>query len=197
MNAKTAFLNGKVKEMIYMKQPPGYEREGKLDLVCLLKKSIYRLKQATRSWNEVIHGALIKDGFIQSNADPCMYSAKRSGKWCFVLIYVDDLVIANKAHQAIESVKEALFSRFEMQDLGEIRYYLRLEIDKNPDRYYRICQTNYIHQIASMFGLSEAKVSNVPIDPSYNKLKDETEVLLNNANYQRLIGCLLYISVCT
>lgn len=74
---------------------------------------------------------------------------------------------------------------------------MRLEIDKNPDRYYRICQTNYIHQIASMFGLSEAKASNVPIDPSYNKLKDETEVLLNNSNYQRLIGCLLYISVCT
>lgn len=195
-DAKTAFLNGKIKEKIYMKQPPEYEQEEKLDLVCLLKKSIYGLKQAARLWSEVIHEALVNNGFIQSNADPCMYSIKQNGKWCFILI-VDNLVIASKDHQVIESVKVALLSKFEIQDLGEIRYYLGLEIDKNLDGYYRICQTKYTHQVALSFRLNEAKTSNVPIDPNYDKSKDETEILLNNANYQRLIGSLLYISICT
>lgn len=57
---------------------------------------------------------------------------------------MDDLIVVSKELSVIESVKKALSSEFEMQHLGEIRYYLRLEIDKNPDKYYQIYQTNYI-----------------------------------------------------
>lgn len=72
-DAKTAFLNGRLKEKIYMKQPPGYEREGELDLVCLLKRSIYGLKQVARSWNKAIHDALEKIGFIRRAMRICAY----------------------------------------------------------------------------------------------------------------------------
>jgi hypothetical protein len=76
-NAKTAFLNGELKETIYMKQPEGFV-DAKEELVCKLNKSIYGLKQAAKVWNEKLYGALTKLGFKQSTSDPCLYSKIKS-----------------------------------------------------------------------------------------------------------------------
>jgi transposase InsO family protein len=76
-DAKTAFLNGELKETIYMKQPEGFV-DAKEELVCKLNKSIYGLKQAAKVWNEKLHGALTKLGFKQSTSDPCLYSKIKS-----------------------------------------------------------------------------------------------------------------------
>lgn len=89
-DAKTAFLNGKLKETIFMKQPPSYENDN-VHLVCCLNKSMYGLKQAAKMWNNEIHGALIEFGLTQSKVDVCLYSKQVNGEWCFVLIYVDDI----------------------------------------------------------------------------------------------------------
>lgn len=91
-DVKTAFLNGSLDEEIYMQQPPGYEEEGKVKMVCHLKRSIYGLKQAARSWNEAINEALIVFGFKRSKNDHCLYYLKmHDGNYCILLIYVDDI----------------------------------------------------------------------------------------------------------
>lgn len=94
IDVKTAFLNGKLNEVIYMRQPPGFEE--KSGLVCLLRKSIYGLKQAAKSWNDAIHEVLINAGFQRSGADQCLYLRERNGVWSFLLIYVDDIIVAAK-----------------------------------------------------------------------------------------------------
>lgn len=71
-DAKTAFLNGTLKEELYMKQPVGFEVKGEETKVCKLKKSLYELKQSARAWNEAIHGVLIKNGYKQSLVDKCL-----------------------------------------------------------------------------------------------------------------------------
>lgn len=96
IDAKRAFSNAKLKETIYMKQPPGFEEKGKGDLVCLLKKSIYGLKQAAKSRNDAVHTVLIDADFQQSRADQCLYLRKYGSDWAFLLIYVDDTTIAIK-----------------------------------------------------------------------------------------------------
>ena len=73
MDAIITFLNGELEEQIYMRQPVRYVVPGKEHMVCKLKKSLYRLKQAPRSWNKTLHDYMKWIGFSQSTFDPCVY----------------------------------------------------------------------------------------------------------------------------
>lgn len=196
MDIKTAFLNGKLNESIYMKQPPGFQSENK-NLVCHLKKGIYGLKQAAKLWNDEIHRVLIERGFERSKADPCLYSKKENGEWVFVLIYVDDIAIVAKTTHTIKMVKTMLASKFDVQDLGEIKQYLGIEVTRDKNGIFHLNQTQYIKKIVNDFGMSTAKTSNVPIHANYGKANSREDFLTSNAQFQKLLGCLLYISVNT
>lgn len=198
-DAKTAFLNGNLKEVIYMRQPPGFEENLENNLVCLLKKSLYGLKQAAKSWNDAIHDLLLSLNFQQSKADICFYKKKFNEEWCFLLIYVDDFVVVAKSKEIVNKVKEEISARYEIQDLGEIKYYLGIEVSRDSDGIFNVNQENYIRKLVKEFGLEKAKNSRVPMNMNYGKSDSTTEdnFLLSNKNYQKLIGCLLYISLNT
>lgn len=132
LDVKTAFLNGKLEETIYMKQPPGFENEDK-NLVCRLKKGIYGLKQAAKLWNDEIHHSLTSKSFQQSKADPCLYSKNINGEMVYVLIYVDDMAIVTKSMQTMQMVESMLASKFDTQDLDEIKNYLGIELTRDSD----------------------------------------------------------------
>lgn len=197
IDAKTAFLNGHLKETIYMKQPLGFcEGDG---LVCLLKKSIYGLKQAAKTWNDAIHAVLMDAGFRQNCADPCLYSRKVNDDWCYLLIYVDDMIVAAKGNEVIDELKNVITRHFDLEDLGEIKFYLGIEVSKSSDGFFQLSQSSYIKKVANDFGLSDAKDSKVPMNVNYGKSStaDDETLLQNNTDYQKLIGCLLYIAVNT
>lgn len=197
MDVKTAFLNSKLKEEIYMKQPPGFEVENK-NLVCRLKKSIYGLKQAAKAWNDEIRRTLTQENFTQSKNDVCLYSKKVHGEWVFLLIYVDDIAIVTKSNAAMSKVKKMLSSKFKVQDLGEVKQYLSIEVTRDENGVYSLNQSNYIKKIVNEFGLGDAKASNIPIQVGYGKSKKGDDgLLLSNVQYQKLLGSLLYVSVNT
>ena len=98
MDVTTAFLNGELKEEVYMKLPEGYVIKGKEGLVGKLKKSIYGLKQSPRCWNSVLDDYLKKMGFVQAAGDPCLYIAS-VGEMFLIAIYVDDILLAGKVLQ--------------------------------------------------------------------------------------------------
>ena len=93
IDVTTAFLNGKLEEEVFMRQPKGFIVEGQEHLVCRLKKSIYGLKQSPRCWNSVLDSQLKKMGFVQANSDPCIYKAS-AGETFYMGVYVDDIVLA-------------------------------------------------------------------------------------------------------
>lgn len=195
LDAKTAFLNGNLEETIYMKEPPGFN-SGEPNRVCLLKKSIYGLKQAAKAWNDAIHEVLINAGFTQSKNDQCLYSKFINGGWCYVLIYVDDITVACKTMEQISVIESILSSKFEMQNLGKIKLYLGIEVTRDDAGNFELCQSSYIGQIASKFGLQGAKEAKTPMDVSYYKSSSGSSAqLINNEEYQKLIGCLLYVSI--
>lgn len=196
LDAKTAFLNGNLDRTIYMKQPPGFIVEGKEDHVCLLRRSLYGLKQSARVWNRTIHRILVDAKFVQSHNDPCLYMLNVKGKGCYILIYVDDLIIASKCRELLVECERILSSKFKIKNLGEIRSYLGMQINRDSCGNFTINQSTYIASIIDEFGLTNAKPSNVPIDVSYGKTSD-SELLANNEKYRQLIGCLLYVSVNT
>lgn len=196
LDAKTAFLNGVLNETIYMKQPIGFIVEGKEKHVCLLRRSLYGLKQSARVWNQAIHRVLIEAKCVQSHNDPCLYVLNDRGKYAYILIYVDDLIAASKHRELLVKCEQILSSKFKIKNLGEIRSYLGIQIKRDSYGNFSINQSTYIMSIVNEFGLASAKSSNVPIDVSYGK-NDEEELLVNNERYRQLIGCLLYVSVNT
>lgn len=194
-DVKTAFLNGELNETIYMKQPPGFNTDDS-SKVCLLKKSIYGLKQAARVWNEAVHKVIVNADFQQSLVDPCLYSRESCDGFCYILIYVDDIIVASKTENEIRTVKSMLSEEFNIKDLGLIQQYLGIEVTKDSVGNFQLCQSDYIKKIAHDFGLSNAKPVNTPMDQNYEK-SVSTNLLQDNSKYRQLIGRLLYISVNT
>ena len=131
-DAKTAFLNGKLKEQIYMSQPEGYI-EGNQENVCRLIKGIYGLKQAAKVWHDQLNDYLQGYGFAQSSADPCFYIKIDVDNIIYLIIYVDDFLIAAKNIKLIDQVANFLRQNFQLKDLGILSYYLGMETRRNSD----------------------------------------------------------------
>ncbi|CAA7055049.1 unnamed protein product [Microthlaspi erraticum] len=117
LDVKTAFLHGILHEKIYMDQPEGYVEKGQEDKVCLLKRSLYGLKQSPREWNHRFDSFMINKNYKKSEYDPCVYLKGDSNEnMVYLLLYVDDMLIASKSMKIIKELKEILSSEFEMKD---------------------------------------------------------------------------------
>ena len=122
MDVKTAFLHGNLEEDLYMEQIEGYEDKSKPDNVCLLKKSLYGLKQSPRQWNKRDDEFMTLQGYTRSERDACVYTKKIStGDLVYLLLYVDDMLLAAKDLKDVKRFKEQLESSFEMKYLGPAR----------------------------------------------------------------------------
>ena len=131
MDVNTAFLNGVLDEDIYMAQPDGYVDEARPDHVCKLKRSLYGLKQSPRMWNQTIDKFMLELGFKKCESDHCVYVKRDDQDMIFVALYVDDLVLASSTDELLKSTKKALGDRFEMTDMGQLKYFLGMEIDQD------------------------------------------------------------------
>jgi hypothetical protein len=132
MDMKTAFLHGKLnKELhIHMNQPEGYIiGQGP---VCELNKSIYALKQSSECWNDCFNEHVRKQ-FSEVKGFYCLYSIVTERMQMYVILYVDDLILAGDDKSTILQVKKQLSSEFEMKDLGKLKYFLGLDIKQDED----------------------------------------------------------------
>ncbi|KXJ71076.1 hypothetical protein RP20_CCG021563 [Aedes albopictus] len=139
MDVRTAFLNGKLDEEIFMVQPEGFQ-QGR-DLVCRLNRSIYGLKQASRAWNKRFHQFVTSIGFRRSDNDPCLYIRSVGQEKVFLVLYVDDMLIIGPNLKVIQIVKKLLSKEFEMVDLGAVSSFLGMHIERDiSGRIMRIDQ---------------------------------------------------------
>lgn len=196
LDVKNAFLNGVLEETIYMAQPRGFEVKGSESKVCRLNKNIYGLKQAAKVWNDKLNSILIKEQYEQSQVDLCLYSKRRGSDTAYIIIYVDDIIIASNNVKYIDEMYKKLNNFFELVDLGNINYYLGIEIIKNEDDFYSINQTCYIDKLLKIYGMDDAKDSEIPLDVGYGKREDKTDKV-DVKQYQKLIGALIYLATNT
>ena len=117
MDVKTAFLNGYLDETIYMSQPEGFEVKGQEQKVCKLLRSIYGLKQASRSWNLRFDDTIKTFGFEQNVDEPCVYKQIKDGVVVFLVLYVDDILLIGNDVTSLSKVKNWLAEQFQMKDL--------------------------------------------------------------------------------
>jgi hypothetical protein len=125
MDVKTACLNGKLEEEIYMEQPQGFVHKGGEHLVCKLHKSLYGLKQSPRAWNQNLDAFLKSIEFMKSDADPSVYVVQVGDVKFFIVVYVDDLILVCNDQTKLLQIKEELSQKFEMKDLGELHFFFR------------------------------------------------------------------------
>lgn len=194
-DVKTAYLYGELDQILFMKQPPGYEVKGKEHYVCRLKKSIYGLKQSARCWNQKLDGALQEMGFKPSSADHCLYLKVEAGKRVFLLIYVDDIMVGAEDEKLVDAVYDSLKQKFEITNLGDLNFFLGMEIGCENGNY-SVCLSGYIDRVVEKFGLCDAKGAKTPMEAGFVKVEDTTEALPDGSKYRSLVGVLLYIAVC-
>ncbi|KAL2892600.1 Retrovirus-related Pol polyprotein from transposon TNT 1-94 [Bienertia sinuspersici] len=127
LDINNAFLHGKLEEEVYLKPTQGYSRVPR-GQVCKLKKSLYGLKQASRQWNIELKEFLIKRGFKQCPRDYSLFTKTREGRRCIILAYVDDLLNTGDDVDCIMTLKQELDQEFTIKDLGEMRYFLGIEV---------------------------------------------------------------------
>ncbi|KAL9232273.1 hypothetical protein vseg_007401 [Gypsophila vaccaria] len=128
MDVKTAFLNGFLEEELYMKQPEGFTDPKYPKKVCKLKRSIYGLKQASRSWNHRFDEVIKQNGFTRSVEEPYLYIKSSGRKIVFLVLYVDDILLIGNDVPMLTSVKGWLKNHFQLKDLGEAQRILGIRI---------------------------------------------------------------------
>jgi len=148
MDVKITFFNGKLKEEIYMEQPQGFVHQGGEHLVCKLQKSLYGLKQFPRAWNQKLDAFLKSIEFMKNEANFNVYVAQVGDVKFFIMVYVDDFILVCKDQKKLLQINEELSQKFEMKDLGELHFFLGMEMERNRDeRLLHINQIKYFKEI--------------------------------------------------
>ncbi|WKA11474.1 hypothetical protein VitviT2T_028969 [Vitis vinifera] len=193
MDVHNAFLHGDLEEEVYMKLPPGFERSDP-NLVCRLRKSLYRLKQAPRCWFAKLVMAIKGYGFLQSYSDYSLFTYTKGNVQINVLVYVDDLIISGNDSAALKTFKAYLSDCFKMKDLGVLKYFLGIEVARSSAGLF-LCQRKYTLDIVSEAGLLGAKPCGFPIEHNHRLGLANGELLSNPESYRRLVGRLIYLAV--
>lgn len=206
LDVTTAFLHGTLDEEIYMTQPEGFKVPGRENWTCKLNKSLYGLKQSPRQWYKRFDSFMKQQRYTRSQFDHCVYMQKlKDGTFVYLLLYVDDMLIASKSTVEIDRLKAQLSSEFEMKDLGEAKKILGMEIKRDKLKG-TICltQTQYLKNILQRFGIDDnTKHVSTPLAP-YFKLSASMSPSTNAEKrqmdcvpYANAVGALMYAMVCT
>ena len=163
MDVKTTFLNGELKQEIYMVQPNGYKVEGEDHKVYKLKKSLYGLKQSSRQWYYTFHNAITTYGFKANEYVHCVYYWNSGSNFIILSLYVDDILIASNIFASIEEIKNFLNSQFEMKDMGEASFVLGIQIIRDrKSKTLKLSQEQYCEIFWKIFNMESSKPIDLP-----------------------------------
>nr|GEZ47280.1 hypothetical protein [Tanacetum cinerariifolium] len=162
---KTAFLNGILKEEVYVGQPPGFVSKQYSDQVYALDKALYGLKQAPRAWYDVLSQFLIDSGFQKGSIDTTLFIKK----------------------------KELMVKRFEMSMMGEMKFFLGLQVNQFSNGIF-INQSKYILDILKRFGLENCDSVPTPMVEQAKLKLDLVGKPVDHTDYRSMIGSLMYVT---
>ena len=143
MDVKSTFLNGELEEEVYIEQPRGFPLSEHGDFVCRLKKALYGLKQAPRAWYSRLDKYLQQQGFIRGNVDNNLYIKMDKNSMIIIEVYVDDIIFGSDDDRLSQQFAKDMQSEFEMSLLGELDFFLGLQISQLNDGIF-ISQSKYI-----------------------------------------------------
>nr|GEX89368.1 retrovirus-related Pol polyprotein from transposon TNT 1-94 [Tanacetum cinerariifolium] len=193
MDVKTTFLNGILKEEVYVGQPPGFVSKQYLDHVYALDKALYGLKQAPRAWYDVLLKFLIDSGFQKGSIDTTLFIKKKGKHIMLIQIYVDDIIFGSTNPKYCTKFSDLMVKRFEMSMIGEMKFFLGLQVNQFSNRIF-INQSKYILDILKRFRMNNCDtVPNPMVEQAKLKL-DLVGKPVAHTDYRSMIGPLMYVT---
>jgi hypothetical protein len=192
MYVKSAFLNGNIKEDIYVQQPPGFESSEYPNHVYKLNKALYGLKQAPRAWYETLSAFLIQNKFFRGKIDNTLFIYRTKSDVILVQVYVDDIIFGSTSYKICKQFEKLMTTKFEMSMMGEFTYFLGHQI-KQTEKGISICQEKYLRNLLKKYELTDCSSVKTPMVPANNLGPDLTGKSVNQTQYMGMIGSLMYL----
>jgi len=192
MDVKTAFLNSAIEEEVYVEQPLGFDTHERQTHVCRLKKALYGLKKAPRTWYGRIDGFLTSLGFTKSKVDSNLYFKVGDDGLVILFLYVDDLFLKGNKELIVECKRE-LSAKFEMKDMGPLHYFLGLEVWQGTQGIF-LGQGKYTVEILQRFRMMDCKSMPTPMVTNLKLLSHTSSDRVDSTIYRKIIGSLMYLT---
>jgi hypothetical protein len=194
IDIQNAFLHGNLSEEVFMSQPPGYKHSLYPNHVCKLQRALYGLKQAPRAWFSCLSNKLLDLGFHGSRSDTSLFIYKTPSLTMFVLIYVDDIIITTSKPESIDDLLLSLTHDFAVKDLGNLNFFLGIEVLSNPYGII-LSQHRYIIDLLHRTKMSEAKPITTPMASTTSLSAFEGELFPDLTLYRSTVGALQYLAL--
>ncbi|KAJ9544733.1 hypothetical protein OSB04_024440 [Centaurea solstitialis] len=193
MDVKSAFLNGKLKEEVYVKNPPGFHSEKFPNHVYFLDKALYGLKQAPRSWYDRLSNFLLSYKFYRGTTDITLFYKNTQNDILLVQIYVDDIIFGSIDISLCKDFESLMQKEFEMSMMGELTFFLGLQVKQSSKGIF-INQAKCVQDVLKKYKLSEASPMRTPMATSLKLHKDIGGISVESKLYRGMIGSLLYLT---
>ncbi|GJZ73802.1 retrovirus-related pol polyprotein from transposon TNT 1-94, partial [Tanacetum coccineum] len=190
MDVKTAFLNGPLKEEVYVAQPDGFVDPDHPEKVYRLRKALYGLKQAPRAWYDELSNFLMSKGFTKGTIDPTLFTIKYGEDILLVQIYVDDIIFGSTNPKFSKRFEKLMHSRFEMSLMGEMKFFLGLQIHQSPRGIF-INQAKYTLEILKKHGMEKGQSIGTPMATKPKLDADLSGEPVDQTDYRSKIGSLI------
>ncbi|WVZ75661.1 LOW QUALITY PROTEIN: hypothetical protein U9M48_023696 [Paspalum notatum var. saurae] len=183
MDVKSPFLNGFIEEEVYVRQPPGFESAKFSDRV-------YKLRKA---WYARLNSFLLKSGFVMGSVDKTLFLLSHGGDTLIVEIYIDDIIFGGSSHALVSSFAEQMSREFEMSLMGELQFFLGLQIKQGPNGTF-VHQAKYTRDIPKKFNLGDSKSMTTSMSINTVLDADEDGEAVDQKEFRGMIGSLLYLT---
>ncbi|GJV08217.1 retrovirus-related pol polyprotein from transposon TNT 1-94 [Tanacetum coccineum] len=193
MDVKTAFLNGNLREEVYVSQPDGFVDKDNPNHVYKLKKALYGLKQAPRAWYDMLSSFLISQDFSKGSVDPTLFIRREGKELLLVQIYVDDIIFAASTPELCDLFAKIMCSKFKMSMMGKISFFLGLQISQSPRGIF-INQSKYALESLKKYGFDSCDPVDTPMVEKSKLDEDKEGKAVDPSHYRGMIGTLLYLT---
>ncbi|KZV54184.1 hypothetical protein F511_36903 [Dorcoceras hygrometricum] len=196
LDVNNAFLHGHLKDVVYMRQPPGFEVSSSgSPMVCRLHKAIYGLKQAPRAWFHRLTHSLQAFGFVSSKADPSLFIKSSSTSVIYLLVYVDDIIVTGSDSSQILAMIQHLNAQFSLKVLGDISYFLGIEVSRLSDMSLFLTQTKYARDLLLRTKMDCAKPLPTPMSSGVTLSSQGSAAFEHPTLYRSTVGALQYLTI--
>nr|AAU90288.2 Polyprotein, putative [Solanum demissum] len=193
LDISNAFLHGKLDEIVYMSQPPGFVDPTRPDHVCLLKRSLYGLKQAPRMWNKCLADVLLSLGFVGSKTDSSLFYLPNVDVKLLCLDYLEDILVVGSNSDHIAALITNLKTHFVVRDLGKLSYFLGIQANWKPEGLH-LSQGKYVTDLLNRVQMGSCGPVSTPASSS-SKLSNTGGCPFHDQTlYRSTVGALQYLT---
>nr|GEX34433.1 retrovirus-related Pol polyprotein from transposon TNT 1-94 [Tanacetum cinerariifolium] len=193
VDVKTAFLHGSLKEDVYVCQPEGFIDVDHPSHVYKSKKALYGLKQAPRAWYDELSMFLLQNHFFKGTIDLTLFIRRFYDGILVAKVYVDDIIFSSTHPRYIQLFFDLMKSRFEMSMMGEMTFFLGLQVNQSPCGIF-INQSKYVLEILKKYGMESCDPVGTPMEIKDKLDLDQNGTPVDATKYRSMIGALMYLT---